>query len=51
MLDDLDAHVDRTEGRLGKVTKTINEFIRKNEGAFAERSTQADRQTPRARGA
>ena len=35
MLDDLGNRVDHTDSRLRKVTRTMNDFIRKNEGERA----------------
>lgn len=32
MIEDLSSHVDSTQSRLTKVTRTLNDFIRKNEG-------------------
>lgn len=32
MIEDLSSHVDNTQSRLSKVTRTLNDFIRKNEG-------------------
>lgn len=34
MLDDLGNRVDHTDSRLKKVSRTMQDFIRRNEGAF-----------------
>lgn len=62
MLDDLGNRVDHTDGRLKKVTRTLNDFIRKNEGESCASApccfyheidlciAVADEKIPRARG-